>query len=426
LRGWSNGFVRGLTITAAFLSIQLIGCLQQSALPNPQSSSGAASTGTDALEILRQAGDLSAQRRHVWEVIRRITDPAEGGDQPTFESWHGEEEIFTAHTSPSRATGIRSFARETPAEPAISDVPVLTYTLYNDAAFHHLVQNRLNRRDELNRLVREGPADSVVIESRSVPALPAASMVLKTVWWPVAGNGLTPMPVWDPELNPPKKSGNDYLSWARVVVVDPTSAHLTSRTSAVDFAGRTFDSAHRVALDDFYHVAVDKHLADRLSRDREAHNVGLIALGRPIREGDYLLLVGANLATKEILDWVWGATWWHDRPDEGPFAADRPGALRGVWRHYLMQAAFDSLLPLMPDGSPHVCFNPWLEGRFPDGGNGAGTVSNCMACHQRANYPSKQFLPVTRGRGDLQHDGAYAAGRLRTNSIWAITLHATR
>ena len=136
------------------------------------------------------------------------------------------------------------------------------------------------------------------------------------------------------------------------------------------------------------------------------------------------MLVSANLASKEIDDWVWATFWWHDRPDEGAFAADRPAALQGAWRNYLMQVAFDSTIPAAADGGPHACFDPWLEGRFPDGGHGAGAVSNCMTCHRRASYPAVDFLPVTRGEPDLAGDPAYAPGRLRTGMLWSIALHA--
>jgi hypothetical protein len=161
-----------------------------------------------------------------------------------------------------------------------------------------------------------------------------------------------------------------------------------------------------------------------LMRDRSARKAATIALGRDLREGDYLVLVSANLGRRETENWVWAAFWWHDRPDQGPFAAERPAGLSGAWRHYLLQVAFDADQPAASDGGPHVCFDPWLEGRFPDGGHGSGTLSNCVACHQRASYPAVNFLPVTRGAPDLANDPAFSPGRLRTDFIWSIALHA--
>ncbi|HWA21117.1 MAG TPA: hypothetical protein VG735_01830, partial [Caulobacterales bacterium] len=186
----------------------------------------------------------------------------------------------------------------------------------------------------------------------------------------------------------------------------------------------SFPHVKRIGIDAFHHVAVDAPMAEAIMRDPEGKRAVLLALGRPLEQGDELALVGLNLMTREIDDWVWAAFWWHDRPDVGPFAADRPPGLRTPWNNYLMQAAFDAQTPVAEDGSAHIAFNPWLEGRFPDGGKGGGTASNCMACHRRASYPASSFLPVTRGAADFARDPALAPDRLRTSFLWSIALHS--
>jgi hypothetical protein len=390
-------------------------------------------TATD-LQALRRGGDVRAQRHLVWQVISAMTDSAPGDDRPPFESWHGEDAVFADAPADGNPRGVRGFSRATfddraeaaqrGGDPERGDVPVLTYALYNDVAYEHIRGHQLNSRGELERLRRVGGADGTVPADRSIPSFPVGATVLKTVWWPIAGDGVSPLPVWDPERNPIGRAGNDYLGWPRVVAVDPTGAADRPASVRIDFAGRRFSRAQRVAPRAFYRVAVDADMAARLMRDRSARKTALVVLGRPIRAGDALVLVGANLATKAPDDWVWAALWWHDRPDEGPYAADRPDTLKAEWRNYLMQVAFDSTQPAAADGGPHVCFNPWLEGRFPDGGHGAGPVSNCMTCHQRASYPPVNFLPVTRGAPDLAHDAAYAPDRLRTEMLWSLALHA--
>src|SRR5262249_10913787 len=131
---------------------------------------------------------------------------------------------------------------------------------------------------------------------------------------------------------------------------------------------------------------------------------------RPLQAGDYVVFAGGHLTTKEIDDWVWATFWWHDRPNNGPFASDRPDSVKGVWRNYLMNASFDSITPRESDNGPHVTFNPWIEARFQDGveGFGSGLVSNCMNCHNRATRPAEFFLPIRRGDPDLQNDPAYS------------------
>lgn len=377
-----------------------------------------------ALEALRGSGDVAAQRRHVWGLLAAFTRPAESG-RPLFETWHGEGELFGDPAQAHPAPGIAGFYRTDDGTAALephADVPVLTYTLYNDAAFRHITRYRLNQAAGLERLLKSGPPDAHVAGDRAVPAFPANSVVLKTVWWPVAPDHVTAMPVWDAADNPALKGGNPYISWHRVVGVDPASGKAS--TVAVDFAGASYPKARRVGLGDFYHVRVDAATARRMMADRPTAKAMLIALGRPLQAGDYLALVGANLATREIPEWIWAGFWWHDRAESGTFAAARPATITGVWRHYLMQAAFDSAVPAAHDGGPHIAFNPWLEGRFPDGGHGPGLQSNCMACHARASYPAVMFLPVTRGAPDTGNDKAYAPGRLRTSFLWSLAMHA--
>ena len=379
------------------------------------------------LELFRRSGDLQSQRRHVWNVLAQLARRQTGQTEPGFESWYGEENVFAEPAVEQVPRGIRGFSRVSSTGMALhsADAPILTYTLYNDAAYEHIRRHRLYSRAVLESLRSAGPADHAIVDNHSVPPFPRQAIVLKTGWWPVAGgSALTALPVWDPDRNAPLRGGNGYLTWPRVVVVDPTNSSPRDSTVDMDFSGRSFPAAHRVNLQDFYHVAVDAGLAARAMRDPDTQKAVSIALGRALQAGDYLILIAGNLATREIEDWVWGAFWWHDRPDQGAFAANRPDELRGEWRNYLMQAAFDDQKPRADDGQPHICFNPWLEARFPDGGQGGGTASNCLSCHRRASYPLVSFLPVTRGDPDLKNDPAYAAGRLRTSFLWSLVLHA--
>ena len=190
--------------------------------------------------------------------------------------------------------------------------PVITYTLYNEAAYSHIRSNRLNRVAELKRFQVAGEPDSEIVNDRSVPPFPSEAVILKTVWWPVAQHARTALPVWDTEPNPPRAAGSDYLNWRRVVAVESVNHMLNASDAPASFAGREFSGVHRFGLEAFYYVAVDEGLAERMMRDRETRRTALIALGRDLRAGDYLVLVGANLATKEIKDWVWATFWWHD------------------------------------------------------------------------------------------------------------------
>jgi hypothetical protein len=429
-----------LKIRTATSLVALMGLVSGWTMPPSQDSRSQGVSGSHAsyspseLEAFRQKGDLQSERRHVWAVFTHLTDAVDANASPQFESWYGEDAAFANAGGEPTLRGIRGFSRASQKPESVAtrgnlpsqsaDTPILSYTLYNFAAYEHIRSHRLHLMSELNRLRNVGLRDSSINGDRSIPPFPRASVVVKTAWWPVARDRFTPLPVWDPDRNPPRRAGNDYLSWTRVVAVDPLGQSREARTAPIEFAGQSFQEARRINLKAFYSVKVDADMARNLMLDQSAHKAALVVLGRPLQNGDYLILVGAHLATKEISEWVWGTLWWHDRAGEGPFAADRPAVLPSPWRNYLLQVAFDTDKPAALDGGPHICFNPWLEGRFPDAGHGGGTVSNCLACHRRASYPPVNFLPVTRGAPDLTHDPAYARGRLRTNFIWSIAMHS--
>ena len=362
-------------------------------------------------------------------MFARVTQSPPGHAEPAFESWYGEAQVFHRDDKPVEGEalqlGIHGFSRASLAQSGGSaGAPVLSYTLYNVAAYRHIRGNKLERRSQLDMLRVSGNPDRRVLLNRSVPEFPEAAIVMKTVWWPVAPGQLTALPVWDPESNPARQRGNDFTSWQRVIAVDTRATDGNEAALSIDFVGRSIANPHRAGLDSFHHVAVDAPMAKRLMSDSESLKVAMIALGRPIKAGDWLVLVGANLATRELENWVWVALWWHDRPKEGPDAIGRPTSVEGVWRQFLMQVAFDADRPASADGGPHICFNPWLEGRFPNMGRGGGTVSNCLACHARASYPAVPFLPVTRGAAPFAGDVAYFPDRLRTSSLWSLALHA--
>jgi len=382
------------------------------------------------LEQYRTSGNLSAERGHVWNVFAGMTQLTPDKKYAIFETWYSEDETFQSGPMPQGLAPhrvIRHFRRpsqfRTPlgAEPQAAGSALLSFVLYNYPAYNHIRSQKLYQVSQLDNLLQTGDKDPKIPNNRVVPAFPADAVSLKTVWWPVAKDKVTPLPVWDPELNPPQKRGNPYSTWARVVAVDPVHKTLPPDAKTdISFMGKSFPGSHEVTLGQFHSVVLDVKTAQDAMNDPFIAQAAQIALGRGLQAGDYTVLVGTHLTTKEIDDWVWATFWWHDHPNDGPFSADRPVTVEGVWRNYLMSSSYDLNLPREQDGFPHIAFNPWLEARFPDAGNGGGVVSNCMNCHNRASYPGISFLPIYRGDPDLAKDPAYAPGRLRPDFLWSI------
>ncbi|MCP3411332.1 hypothetical protein [Bradyrhizobium sp. CCGB01] len=396
------------------------------------------------LEQYRTSANVPAQRLHVWNVFAGMTQTTPDGKYPIFETWFSEDEVFKVGPEP-QAVGPRRIVRRFKQPAQLSAIPgelvpqaagtaLLSEVLYNYAGYKHVRTNRLYLTVELDALRANGAPDSVVPGNRIIPVFPSEAISLKTVWWPIARDQVTALPVWDPESNPPRPAGNPFTTWARVVAVDPNQTNVPpNATRTVFFLGKQFPNSHLVGIDAFHAVKLDAQTAQNAMANDRLARAAELALGRPLQEGDYVVLVASHLTTKEIDDWVWATLWWHDRPDDGPFAADRPAKVVGVWRNFLMSATYDLDLPREPDGKPHIAFNPWLEAGFPDpdGGSGNGTVSNCMNCHNRSAWrPDWQgqggrvFLPIFRGKPDLQNDPAYAAGRLRTDFLWSVPFNS--
>ena len=378
------------------------------------------------LERYRSTADIHAQRLHVWNVFAGMTQPTSNAKYAIWETWYSEDETFQTGPTPQGIAPRRVFRHfKSPtqfqnapgtAAPQAAGSALLSFVLYNYPAYNHVRSNGLYSSSTLQSLQQTGALDGKIPANRTVPLFPANAVSLKTVWWPVAKDKATPMPVWDPQSNPQKPGGNPFTDWARVVVIDPTNPNVPPNATAnISFNGTSFPNSHVVGLEAFHYVVLDAQtVTDAMQHPRIASAVQL-ALGRALQPGDYAVFVGTHLTTKEIDDWVWATFWWHDQPNSGPFAADRPGVVKGVWRNYLMTTSYDLNLPHEQDNSPHIAFNPYLEGAFR-----SGLASNCMNCHNRASFPNISFLPIHRGDPDLQSDLAYAPGRLRTDFLWSI------
>jgi hypothetical protein len=382
-----------------------------------------------ALELYRAGGDLHAERRHVWNVFAGMTQTTPDGRYAIFETWYSEDEAFA--TGPAlQAAGPRRVIRRFSvprqfggipgqAVPQAAGTSLLSEVMFNFPNYNHIRTMHLYSPTEIDRLKQSGAPDRNIPNNRTVPEFPPDSISLKTVWWPVAQDAPTPMPVWDLESNPLQQGRHPYPTWKRVVVIDPTRSNIPpDATMTADFPhGTPRPNSHVVGLDQFHYVQIDAQTAENAMKNGRLQMFVNDVLGRPLRGGDYVVFAGTHLTTKEIPDWVWATFWWHDHPDDGPFAADRTANVKGVWRNYLMSTSYDLNLPREADGMPHITFNPWLEAGFLD-----GIESNCMNCHNRAAIPGSNgsFLPIMRGNPDLQHDKAFAPGSLRTDFLWSI------
>jgi hypothetical protein len=155
------------------------------------------------------------------------------------------------------------------------------------------------------------------------------------------------------------------------------------RQIRVDFTGGPCkgDYADNVAipLDCFYHSG------PLTKDDLKIIPKGLVHLvsAGAWAEGNYLVLLGMHLTTKEIGDWVWATFWWDNQAGSDWHANGRPKTLGSPWNHYLMDTTLSGTTPVEQDGGPKICFNPFLEtdSKIPH-----GIISNCLQCHSKAAF----------------------------------------
>ena len=387
------------------------------------------------LEEARRAQNVSAQRLHSWMLFAGITQPTPDGT-PAWETWYRESEAFRrpGPTPQGPRRIVRQFRTATQLTrgrvgPQAPGKSLMTFVLFNGDTFRHIRTNRLYLKSTLARI--NAGFGRAPWNQRKVPDFPARAMSLKTIWWPASGDSVTPLPIWDDDPANPEMS-HTWDTWKRIVAVDPVRRQIPAgETTTISFLGAEHRGSAVVGLDRFYSVTVDASILAPITQAIAGGDTGLVtsirgALGRDLKIGDRLLFLGCHMTSKEIDDWTWSTFWWHDQPDAGPFGADRPAQVAGVWRNYRMAVADDQLTPSQPDGSPRVAYNPWLEGNFSN-----GIVSNCMSCHHRATYPPAQtsrqlppFLPVTRGAPDPSSDVAYRPRRLQTDFMWSVALQS--
>ncbi len=349
------------------------------------------------LERFRKTENVAEMRRHAWFVWAGINqDAASGG--PVWETWFPADYVFRPD-DPNEAAGtpLRKRRFETPRQLKGQDQQeavgqsVLSFVLFSKDSLEHIRSNNLHRQATLDQMNSGFPVNTPVGD-RKIPEFTREGVSLKLVWQVVRQTGMTEQPIWDLEPTRPNEDGNPPSTWKRKIFIDP------SRTSIP--SGEMSGGKHVVSLNSFYHIKLD-------TPELVASTGGSAALN------DYAVLVCMHLTTKEIDDWVWCTFWWHDLPNQGPFAADRPDVVTGVWRNYRMDVSFDSDVPLEFDGSPNACMNPWLEARFD-----LGMSSNCMTCHRRSTWPQEPFLPVTRGT--LTPDDTFFNGKTKLDFLWSI------
>jgi hypothetical protein len=298
--------------------------------------------------------------------------------------------------------------------------------IYNDAAIKHIhgktrATPPLYNAVALNGRLPKGKNDP----PNAIPWFPAASIVLKPMFWPVQKNGYTVLPVWDWDAHKPGSAADGQYAgyemqkfWTRAVAITPIASVPPSTlqylhgvwdsTGSNQIGPITYNSTdfQVVSVNDFYHRQLKKADLDALSPcDRALLDASAYwAYNRAFEPDDYVVLVAMHIMTKEQQDWTFQSLWYHPDADNDScrFCKWRPTNLTDkTFRHYLLTTTYGTTQGsgnnyYCPPNTPNCCppntqncavmwpvaYNPYIElaASHP-------ITTNCMNCHHRAAWP---------------------------------------
>jgi hypothetical protein len=223
---------------------------------------------------------------------------------------------------------------------------------------------------------------------------PQRYVVTKHMFWPVKADRISAIPVWHDYFDKRYPDYAGYERWPDLAAIDPTGRSVGKKMPVSYLYGvyqsdkttpwpTVSTSAKVYGLNDFYYHKVT---ADDWNSFDDADKAILNAASywsynQPFGVGDLLVTIAMHVNTKEIPTWALQSVWWSDRPNAGPYAANRPKIpqARGPWNHYLLVDSYG-----IPDksGDQPVATNPYIELVIHPVG------TNCNNCHNRAGWPS--------------------------------------
>ena len=424
----------------------------------------------------------------IWTALTRLTNEMYNGQRlRVFETWVTPGDITETTSAAALARLSRNPDPVAPLEqfshslavgavanlgavssgPSGPEATVVGFVKYDPTAEAFIRLNGLLNTANLNALLSAGEA--------GVPSFPSTAIALKPVYLPVTHlvqGRYFMLKTWpgSPALTKDPQTGmyvsNDNKAfasseWGQCIWIDvhptgappPDEGTSVDRTCSVNGSSRT--TANTYGVGSFINFQMSATQAQELNASAVAHKTQ----NPDAKAGDYEVLTAMHVATKEITRWTWQTFWWQPNPamplapSTRAMVAARPSQLQGPARHYAGCAAYQELNPLEPvtggsnTGQSVYCFNPYLEAsafgpnanKLPDSQPGMTTLSdgssvmtpndvgvqtNCMSCHEQANYHPGKIGSAPDYTGDRYVDLNDPAFRrtLQADFLWSIPL----
>lgn len=371
----------------------------------------------------------------IWEALTEFTDEADNGQNlRRFETWFTPQDIIDAYNQRGSDadftlddlvrthTGIL----EKPSQHGhinpsndltTSDPGVVGFVKYDPSAAKHIYNNNLYYTEQLKKYLAK---DTI----GKIPDFPTSGVVIKPVFWGldssimVNGNEVYPVPAWPGDGGDPNRSFG-HEKWNNDIYI--------STTNQSNPATNTYN------INDFIHFQLDnQQISDIIFQNGKKTS---------LKAGDYAVLLGMHVTTREITRWTWQTFWWSQNPKNPNSPSNRQiASLKPRFKrtdpavsHYAMATAYHMVDPAKPEraspgasGDYHsvYAYNPYLEAGFDksvfcngnavvqaaypndpkvqwvgDQLNQWGMQTNCMSCHGQAAYvPNEDFLCDTKIR----------------------------
>jgi hypothetical protein len=354
-------------------------------------------------------GNTQAMTEHAWLLLAAVTSPTNqqlnGKPAPVFETWWSRDETLSA---PQAKVAARRF--EAPRQltfagrpkPARAPATFFSDVKYNEPIRAHIRKNRYYDPATLQKLNAGWPADAP-LSQRKLNDFPDTSIMLKPVYQSVSGTEVTILPYWTNAANSTKPAAPGAETWTKSVAVVPPGAKPDNLPVGTPV----------VPLSSFYTI---KLTVDELQ-------AAIAATGnKSLKEGDFAILVGMHVASREIDDWTWQTFYWS--PEKQSIPPKAAARIIAPFDQFQVAIGYSYLTnPSDANSKPIICFNPYLEAgltpdRFSKPGN-SGLQSNCITCHRGAAWPPSTAKFMANGVTDPKDPFCFT-GNTKTDFMWGI------
>ena len=423
------------------------------------------------IQAWADAWEIAKITEHTWNMWAGMTADSgqtyNGTKLPYWDTWCGTEEVFGGSCGksprPGRPFRLASQLTHVARQKGLSvpaDTQVVSFNKFNPSMAQYLQAQHAGPGtagpynytsvSSLIALNQAWPPNTPIVDRKveESPYQPATSgaagfagIETKPVIFLVKASGLTPVPLWLGPAGSTNQTNPTPTTWTTCVLLDPASTagpNVAPVPATPDQIAQAVKMPYACDSQKYLYAPLATIYSFKMDAAEAAawNNVQAPLSGNPTASaGDYGVLGGMHVNSKEIINWTWQTFWWQpgqDTPNNFPGSkAGMTANVQGPWRNYASCSAYNQTQG-KTSTKMVVCFNPFLE---TSSGIPAGMTSNCMSCHGTATaagsdnkltflpYPPNYLKPISFGEGTVPIDPRFA-GFTRTDFSWAIPSNA--